>query len=111
MAGRLSCPEIPKRAQTKRGDNCLYAWARKSVICDSTTIGYDLPVAAEVTLEVYNLLGQVVTTLVDERQDAGHHEVIWNGMNNAGKPVSSGVYLYRISTDGFTQTRKMTLIK
>jgi hypothetical protein len=77
----------------------------------TTTIAYELPVAAEVTLEVYNLLGQVVTTLVDQRQDAGHHEVIWDGTNNAGKPVSSGVYLYRISTDGFTQTRKMTLVK
>ncbi|MHB2154051.1 T9SS type A sorting domain-containing protein [Calditrichota bacterium GD2] len=73
----------------------------------TTTIKYALPKAANVKLEVFNVLGQRVATLVDARQPAGYHQVVFNG---AGLP--SGVYYYRLSTDaGFSQAKKMILFK
>lgn len=78
----------------------------------STTIAYDVPVQAQMTIEVYNLLGQVVVQLVNEYMAAGSYTVTWNGMNASGQSVASGTYLYRIvSSTGFTQTRRMTLLK
>jgi alpha-amylase len=72
----------------------------------STLIRYDLPEAAEVTLKVYNILGQEVRTLVNERQQAGFHAVQFD----AG-PLPSGTYYYRISANGFTAVRKFLIIK
>lgn len=72
----------------------------------STTIRYDLPEPAEVRLEVYNLLGERVATLVDARQEAGRHQVSFNAAS-----LSSGVYLYRLHAGDFAQTRKLTLIR
>jgi hypothetical protein len=59
-----------------------------------------------VTLEVFNVLGQRVAVLVDGEQIAGNHEVTWDGTM-----VSSGLYLYRLSTEGYSETRKMLLVK
>lgn len=83
----------------------------------TTTIQYALPSAATVSLRIYNLLGQEVATLVDESQSAGYHTAIWNGRNQYGAQVATGVYFYRIearSTDGaapFTALKKMLLVK
>ena len=71
-----------------------------------TRVSFSLPKAANVVLEVYNTLGQKVWTLVDRRLAAGQHSVEWNGRQHA-----SGIYLYRLSADGFTETRKMILLK
>jgi hypothetical protein len=72
----------------------------------STLITYDLPAAANVRLSVYNLLGQEVASLVQERLDAGTHRAAFNGQ---GTP--SGMYLVRLQADGLTQTRSMLLVK
>ena len=72
----------------------------------STMISFGLPVDAHVRLDVYNILGQRVTTLRDEVLPAGSYNVTWNA-----DQVASGVYFYRLQTDEFTQTRKMTLMK
>ena len=77
----------------------------------STTIEYSLPVRSKVTLSVFNILGQQVTTLVDEEQPAGTHAVPWDGTSDSGNGVASGVYLYRIKAGGFSDTRKMILLK
>ncbi len=78
----------------------------------TTTIRYGLPQAARVTITIFNLLGEEVTTLLeDEQKAAGYHLALWNGRNQAGKPASSGVYLYRIQAGSFTQTRKLALVK
>jgi hypothetical protein len=78
----------------------------------STTIAYDIPQQAHVTVEVYNLLGQVVVRLVDEFKAPGSYIATWNGRNASGSGVSSGVYIYRIVTStGFTESRRMTLLK
>ena len=76
-----------------------------------TTIAFGLPSAGRVRLEVFNLLGQKVVVLVDERMPAGVHEISWHGNNDDGVAVSSGVYFYRLETAGFSETRKMLLIK
>ena len=78
-----------------------------------TTIKYDLAESADVTLQIYNVLGQVVRTLVaSEVQDAGRYQIRWNGMNDRGVPVSSGVYFYQISADGkFHHVLKLMLLK
>ena len=78
-----------------------------------TTINYDLAESADVTLQIYNVLGQVVRTLVaSEAQNAGRYQIRWNGMDDRGVPVSSGVYFYQISADGkFSDVRKLMLLK
>ena len=78
----------------------------------STEIAYEVPQQATIRLVVYNLLGQEVVTLVNEVQQAGQYTVTWNARNAQGQAVSSGVYLYRlISSTGFTQTKRMSLLK
>ncbi|MEX2603852.1 MAG: T9SS type A sorting domain-containing protein, partial [Gracilimonas sp.] len=72
----------------------------------TTNISYTIPKAANVTLEVFNMLGQKVMTLVDERQTPGVKQVSFNASN-----LASGVYLYRIQAGNFVQARRMTLIK
>ncbi len=77
----------------------------------TTTVAFDLPERCIVKLSVFNLLGQEIVTLVDRAFPAGSHEVIWNGRNNSGMPVASGVYFYRLETGSFTAVRKMVLLK
>ena len=77
----------------------------------ATTLKYSLPKAGEVTLNVFNILGQQVTTLVNGFQEAGTYEVIWNGTDDAGDNVASGIYFYRVKVNDFTQTKKMLMVK
>jgi hypothetical protein len=79
-----------------------------------TTISYSLQEASDVSVEVYNIRGQKVKTLVDnEQKQPGTHSVTWNGTDQSGRTVASGVYLYRVDADGgrYTSTRKMILLK
>ena len=76
----------------------------------STVIPYELPAAARVRLEVFNLLGQRVATLVDEERPAGSHTARWDGTDAAGRAVGAGVYLYRLQGGGMSATRRMLLI-
>ncbi|MCK6622291.1 MAG: T9SS type A sorting domain-containing protein [Calditrichaceae bacterium] len=82
----------------------------------TTAISYQLSpmgqaALSDVQLTVYNLLGQKVRTLVNARQPAGRYEVKWEGRDEEGKPVGSGVYFYRLEAGDFTQTRKMLLLR
>ncbi len=76
-----------------------------------TNIEFALPTAQNVTLQIYNLLGQTVKTLVSGQMDAGYHTARWNGTNENGSQVPSGVYFFRLSTDNFTKTNKMILLR
>lgn len=77
----------------------------------STTISYALSQNAQVKLLVYNILGQKVKTLVDEYQAAGYKQVTWDGKNDQGQEVSSGIYFYKIEAGSFTKTAKMSMLK
>lgn len=77
----------------------------------TTGIDYALPKATNVRLDVFNVLGQQVRTLVNEFQDAGHHSIIWDGLNNSGSSVATGVYFYRLTTDEHHATKKMLMLK
>ena len=72
-----------------------------------TTIRYDLPRQASVAVVIYDLLGRQVRTLVNNIQDPGIKSVIWDGTNDSGRPVSTGLYLYRIQAGDFTQTPRL----
>ncbi|MDP7126399.1 MAG: FlgD immunoglobulin-like domain containing protein, partial [Candidatus Marinimicrobia bacterium] len=76
-----------------------------------TSLRYDLPEQAQVTLTVYDLMGREVTQLVNTVQEAGYRSVQWDATDMHGKPVSAGVYLYQIRAGEFVQTRKMVLLK
>ncbi len=77
----------------------------------ATTIVYSLPVSTHTIVSIYNILGQEVVRLFDEWQLLGEHELEWRGLNSNGKPVSTGVYFYRIAAGDYTATRKMLLLK
>lgn len=77
----------------------------------STTIKYDLPKEQNVVLEIYNILGARVTTLVNNTKQAGRYSVIWHGTNDYGSKVASGMYIYRIRTQDFNKTLKLLLVK
>jgi hypothetical protein len=77
----------------------------------STTISYALPKSSQVTMVIYDLLGNMVKTLVNESLDAGTYEMTWDATNNAGVQVPSGNYILKMVAGDFTQTRKMTLLK
>lgn len=77
----------------------------------STSIRYALVKRSRVGLYVYNLLGQKITTLIDEMQDAGEHSMTWNGANDAGRPMASGVYFVRLAVEELSQIRKMVLLR
>ncbi len=77
----------------------------------ATIIRYYLPVESNVKLIIYDLLGNKVRTLVEQMQSARDHSVIWDGRNDFGVVLSSGVYLYSLSANRFVQTRKIILLK
>ncbi len=76
-----------------------------------TTISFNIKEAGKVTLDIYNLKGQLVKTLVNENMGSGEHTVVWNGENSQGKTVSSGIYFSRLKYSNKTKTHKMTLSK
>ena len=76
----------------------------------STIIPYQLPAPTHVRLEVFNVLGQHISTLVDREQPAGRHTVTWHGTDAAGRAVAAGLYLYRIRGTGPSETRRMVLV-
>jgi hypothetical protein len=82
----------------------------------STIIEYSVPIASEVSLEIYNILGQRVKVLVNSEQVAGYYEVSWDGRNETGSTVGSGMYIYRMVArsrqgESFVQTRKMLYMR
>jgi len=77
----------------------------------TTQIRYQLPQAVKVSLVIYNMLGQEVRKLVDAQQPAGYHTAIWDGRDNFGRSLPTGVYHYRLQADSFTMTKKMLMAK
>ncbi|MCP4709389.1 MAG: T9SS type A sorting domain-containing protein [Planctomycetes bacterium] len=76
-----------------------------------TTIRYAIPQAGQVEITVYNTVGQLIITLVDNEQDAGYYSLVWDGRNGQGKAVVSGTYFYRVNVGNKKLIRKMVLLK
>jgi hypothetical protein len=77
----------------------------------ATTLRYAVPRSGRVQLRIYDVAGRRVRTLVDGQTPAGFHDVTWDGRDHAGRGVASGTYYYRLDAEGYTATRKMTLVK
>jgi len=77
----------------------------------STSIYFDLHKPSDVLLEIYNIRGQLISTLADTRYSAGRHTVVWDGLDNNGQKAGSGVYLYKLQTEGYSETKKMIMVK
>ena len=77
----------------------------------TTTLKYDLPEDSFVDIMVYDMLGNMVSNLINTNQSSGYKSIQWNATNNQGEPVSAGVYLYKIQAGDFVDTKKMILLK
>jgi hypothetical protein len=77
----------------------------------TTTLRFDLPEVSDVTLTIYNMLGQRVRTFNMNDTPAGYHSIKWNATNDYGEQVGAGVYLYQLQAKDFVKTRKMVLLK
>lgn len=101
--------ETPDRSQkplvTALAQNCPNPFNQLSVI------RYQLSVEGRVSLKIYNVAGQLVKTLVDEKQDAGYFNIRWDGKDESGKQAAAGVYFYRLEAGNFTSTKKMILMR
>jgi len=77
----------------------------------STAVNFSISAASDVTLEIFNVMGQKVKTLVKGSLDAGEHSVEWNGRDDSGNGVSSGVYFYKLTAGDYSKTSKMLMLK
>lgn len=77
----------------------------------STTISYELAAPAHVVIEIFDVEGREIRTVADLFEEAGDRSVIWDGMNNAGQSVGSGVYFYRLTTGDFIATKRLVLLR
>ena len=76
-----------------------------------TTLRYALPAAGRVTLAIYNATGQRIRTLLEGEQQAGHHSAVWDGRDDTGQAVASGLYLCQMETEEFSAVRKLLLVR
>jgi hypothetical protein len=105
---------IPKPTGIPEGRHALaYALGQNypNPFNPTTEITYEIPWDETVSLSVYDVSGKLVRTLVNGDQGAGPHRAVWNGKDNAGQQVSSGVYFYRLGAGSFVETRRMVLLK
>ena len=76
-----------------------------------TNITYDIPEVSDVKIEVFNLAGQRVNTLVNKQHEPGRYRIVWNATNDYGQQLASGMYIYRISAGDFVSVKKLILMK
>jgi hypothetical protein len=103
VVGDVSTPELPTAG-------CTLAQNAPNPFNPSTTISFSLDAPAHAQLTVFNARGQKVTTLVDATLASGLHTTVWNGTDDAGNPVSSGVYFYQMQVDDQLIDRKRALL-
>jgi len=95
----------------RRADIYELSQNRPNPFNPTTKIAFQLPEAGEVSLVIYNLQGQLIRVLVQDVHAAGSYQVEWNGRDEGGRAVSSGVYFYRFVSPGLVQTKRMLLLK
>jgi hypothetical protein len=104
-------PDANSIAETDVASTCSVMQNQPNPFNPETRISYGLPATSRVTLRVYNVVGELVKTLVDDVQAAGQHEVVWNSTNDNNEKVASGIYFYRFTTPDYQKTVKMILLK
>ena len=77
----------------------------------TTTLSFSVPVEGHISLNVYDMAGRLVRTLVDTNLGMGYHNMEWNGLDNSGYAVSSGMYIYSLKGEGVSITKKMVMMK
>ena len=77
----------------------------------NTNISFSIPNNSHVKIDIYNIKGQRVKELLNEPKTAGEHKVVWTGVDEKGRKVSSGIYFYRVRTEDSSVTKKMMLLK
>lgn len=77
----------------------------------TTKIAFELPQSENVSLKIYNINGELIRTVTNENLPAGHFEKVWDGKNDFGKEVSSGIYIYRLTAGKFDRSARMVLMK
>jgi hypothetical protein len=77
----------------------------------STTIKYSVPKNSNIKVRIYNMMGQLIKTLVNESKSPGNYEVQWYGKNEENLSVASGIYFYQLESENFVKTNKMILLK
>jgi flagellar hook assembly protein FlgD len=77
----------------------------------SSEIRFTLSSRANVRIDLFNVLGQQVTRLVDQEIPEGQHRISWSGLDSSGQPAASGIYFYRMETGGFSYTRSFTKVR
>ena len=77
----------------------------------STTIMYEIPKNGKVEVNIFDMNGKLIKSMVNKQQTAGYHKVVWNGLNKSGQKVASGFYIYTIKYNKTITSKKMLLIK
>ena len=109
--GYLLRPEITGDKDSVRPNDFALNQNYPNPFNPSTELAFSLPRTSDITLTIYNVLGQEVKRLVEGTFTAGDHSVVWDGRDNAGRVVSSGVYFYRLTAENFMTEKKMLLLK
>ena len=108
-------PEVPTAVEMSEGEVVPSGYSlsqnHPNPFNPETTIRYDLPEAGAVRMCIYNVSGQRIRTLADGESSAGNHSVTWDGRNDAGRDVASGVYLCRLAAGEFSALRKLVLVR
>jgi hypothetical protein len=108
----LHIDDVPNAEETIPGFNGLSVSQNyPNPFNPTTTIKFNLPSSMNVEVSVFNILGQKVRTLAKDRFDAGVNSLVWNGDDNSGKSVSSGIYFYKVEAGSSSVTKKMVLMK
>jgi len=111
VSGRLDMTAVEEVEGAGTPDSYSLGAAYPNPFNPETTIEFNVPAEGFVEIDVFNAVGQTVASLVDEELSAGSYRTTWNGLDQAGSQVSSGVYFYRMQAGDFSATHSMTLLK
>ena len=107
----LSKHPEPKIEEANEGEETKLGPAVPNPFNPSTMITYEIKEPVHVRLQIFNVQGRLVRTLVDSKRNPGKHDAIWNGLDDVGRPAVSGIYFYRLVAGDFVQTKKMVLLR
>ncbi|MDP8231466.1 MAG: T9SS type A sorting domain-containing protein, partial [Candidatus Zophobacter franzmannii] len=111
-AQAMNCPEVANDDQDNPGvQGFKVAQNYPNPFNPTTTIEFNIPKSQNVEVTVFNILGQKVKTVAKDHFDAGINKIVWNGINENGKSVASGIYFYRVEAGKSSVTKKMVLMK